>query len=147
MIDETQEEWRELGFYYVSDHDEKQWVLTGSRDGLLSFCDLLQMYVEEPRNSQLSEHDHYGPYKYLKIMTWSEAEVYERGIRGSLEDLLRLSNLVRYKLERAAVGEAIVISDEYAASCEYELCLIVRSDDFDPASPDPMEWANHVAES
>ncbi len=67
--DATRREWRELGFFY--DYDEKQacWRLVGAQAGLLKFCELLRQYADNPKNDKLSEHDHYGPYSYLKVMT------------------------------------------------------------------------------
>jgi hypothetical protein len=67
MIDE----WRQLGFYY--DRDDRlyvnQWRFFGSKKGLQNFVSMLDKYTNNPANDILSEHDHYGPYSYLKIMT------------------------------------------------------------------------------
>ena len=64
---------RELGFVYDKDDDRKESRLVGSRSGLLRFRDLLLEYSADPRNAKKSEHEHYGPYMYLEIMTWPEA--------------------------------------------------------------------------
>ena len=104
MIEETKEEWRELGFYYDRSDEQKEWVLAGSKGGLFGFCDCLRSYCNNEKNNLVSEHDHYGPYMYLKIMTWSEAGISKSSIHGSLEELLRLSDLIETRLEPAKAG-------------------------------------------
>ena len=69
----TRREWRELGFFYDRDDQAKVWQLTGSRAGLLRFRDVLRSYAADPGNDLKSEHQHYGPYGYLEVMTWPEA--------------------------------------------------------------------------
>src|SRR5437773_4027209 len=69
----TRREWRELGFFYDRDDQTRVWKLTSSRAGLLGFRDALLSYVADPRNALKSEHEHYGPYSYLEVMTWPEA--------------------------------------------------------------------------
>jgi hypothetical protein len=71
--EKTRGEWRALGFFYEVNHEAKVWTLVGSRAGLLCFSDALRAYVADPRNALESEHEHYGPYMYLKVMTWPEA--------------------------------------------------------------------------
>jgi hypothetical protein len=74
----TVNEWRDLGFFYDYDEVESCWRVIGSREGFMKFVDLLESYVMNPRNGRLSEHEHYGPYSYLKLMTWSQAEITDR---------------------------------------------------------------------
>jgi hypothetical protein len=69
----TREEWRELGFFYDPDDRAKTWTLTGSRLGLRRFVECLLEYAADPGNAMQSEHQHYGPYMYLEVMTWPEA--------------------------------------------------------------------------
>ena len=97
----TRKEWRALGFFYDVDDDAKAWTFIGSRAGLLNFRDLLCAYVADPRNALQSEHQHYRPYTYLKVMTWQEAELDKVAIRGPLADLARLAELVEAKLASA----------------------------------------------
>jgi len=134
----TREEWRELGFFYDVDDDARVWTLIGSRAGLLSFRDALSEYVADPRNALESEHEHYGPYMYLKVMTWQEAGFDNNAIRGPLADLARLAALVEAKLATAQPGSAVRIRDEFAADSPYALVLEVREDGFDPATADPL---------
>ena len=137
LNEKLRSEWRELGFYYESDDQAKEWHLIGSRTGLLHFRDLLLRYVADPRNEMKSEHEHYGPYSYLEIMTWPEPGFDGHSIHGSLQDLRRLASIVEEKISGAQPGTTIRIADEYAEVSNYALILFVREDTFDPASADP----------
>jgi hypothetical protein len=136
----TAREWQQLGFFYDRDDQARTWTLTGSRAGLLRFSDALRAYVTDARNAQISEHEHYGPYMYLKVMTSPDAAVDKEGIRGSLSDLARLATLVESKLASVQAGERVRIQDEFASNSSYELILDVRQDAFDPSSADPALW-------
>lgn len=129
----TRQEWRELGFFYDRDDEAREWRLVGSRAGLLRFRDLLLAYIADPRNSQLSEHGHYGPYIYLKVMTWSEAGLGPDAIYGTIADLGRLAQFVEAKLSESAPGSRLLIREEFSPESPYELALYVREDGFDPA--------------
>ena len=65
----TQREWRELGFFYDRDDDAKEWRLIGSKEGLRQFAHSMQEYAANPGNDLISEHEHFGPYGYLKVGT------------------------------------------------------------------------------
>ena len=138
MNEVTRQEWRELGFFYDYDEAASQWHLVGSRDGLLRFVEILESYVADPKNERLSEHEHYGPYWYLKLMTWEEAEITESAICGTLSDFRRLSAIVRSKLDAPLVGSAFKIGDEYALGSTSLIQFEVREEGFDPASADPL---------
>src|ERR1700730_6781872 len=97
----TRREWRELGFFYDRDNQTKVWKLTGSRAGLLRFRDALLAYVADPRNALKSEHEHYGPYAYLELMTSPEAGFDDHAIRGPLADLGRLASIIESKLAQS----------------------------------------------
>jgi len=133
----TRDDWRELGFFYNRDDQDKVWTLTGSRAGLLRFRDALLAYVDDPRNALESEHDHYGPYGYLEVMTWSEAGFDDHAIRGPLGDLTKLAGIIENKIAEAQPGSAVRIREEFAKDSPYGLLLDVREDGFDPASADP----------
>jgi hypothetical protein len=111
--------------------------LTGSRQGLLKFRDALVTYCANPANAMKSEHEHYGPYMYLKIMTWPEAGCDHDAIRGSLDDLRRLAQIVDKGVSSTAVGSALHVHEEFADRSPYGLVLQIREDGFDPASADP----------
>jgi hypothetical protein len=136
LKEQTRREWRELGFFYGRSDPSKEWVIVGSREGLLRFRDLLLAYVADPRNEKKSEHEHYGPYSYLEIMTWPDPGMDGHAIHGSLSDLRRLAEIIDAKVDVASSGARITIRDEYAANAEFSLVLEMREDDFDPASAD-----------
>jgi len=136
----TREEWRELGFFYEYVDAAKLWRLRGSRAGLLSFADTLRKYTLNPRNRELSEHDHLGPYMYLTIGTWTKAEISDHWIAGPLEDLQRLSTFLRERLLSAQSGDTLHLRETFApgSSCELELCI--EANGFDPAAADTLCW-------
>jgi hypothetical protein len=94
----TRDEWRELGFFYDFEEKSSRWLLVGSRTGLLKFRDMLTEYANNSRNDNLSEHDHYGPYMYLELMTWDKPQITEHAICGTLPDFKRLAEVVEKKL-------------------------------------------------
>jgi hypothetical protein len=134
----TRREWRELGFFYDRDDQARVWKLTGSRAGFLRFRDMLLRYAANPRNVSKSEHQHYGPYMYLELMTWPEAGIDEHAIRGEPKDLARLAALVENKLAAALPGSSVLIQQEFATNSPYGLVLNLREDTFDPAAADPL---------
>jgi hypothetical protein len=136
LKDQTREEWRTLGFHYDREDSTKLWRLSGSRVGLLRFAELLDLYVANPRNQLLSEHEHYGPYSYLEVMTWQDAGIDDHSIHGSLEDLERLGVLIRSTVEQLRPGQSAEIREHFAADSNYGLMLSLRNDGFDPASLD-----------
>jgi hypothetical protein len=137
MTEESiKQEWRKLGFYCEMDREKKLWTLTGSRAGLLYFPDLLLGYVADPKNAADSEHQHYGPYGTLEVMTYPDAGFDSHAIRGSLVALTHLAELVEVKLASAEPGSPILIREEFAADSPYSLMLDVRADGFDPSSAD-----------
>ncbi len=134
----TREEWRELGFFYDFEKESSCWRLIGSRSDLLKFCDILNAYADDSRNEQISEHEHYGPYFYLKLMTWEEAEITENAICGTLSDFRRLAAIVENKSNASSAGSTFIIGDEYTEGSKAILKFEVREEGFDPASADPL---------
>jgi hypothetical protein len=132
----TRAEWRDLGFFYDRDDASKEWRLRGSRAGLLRFAEILRTYVSDPRNATKSEHEHYGPYMYLKVMTWPDAGMDANAIRGPLNDLRRLADLIEAKIGRAKAGAIVRIRDEFVPTSDYALVMELSGEDFDPASSD-----------
>jgi hypothetical protein len=110
--------------------------VTGSRSGLLRLRDLLLDYVADPRNRAESEHEHYGPYQYLEVMTWSEAGFDGHAIRGTLSDLERLARIIEARVHESAPRATIRIREDFATNSPYSLVLEVREDDFDPPTAD-----------
>lgn len=133
----TRREWRELGFFYEVDDGVREWHLVGSPNGLSAFPDLIRSYCRRPLHDARSEHDHYGPYMYLKIMTWPQAGIDRDSIHGTIEDLERLASLIEHRLRSATPGDRISIAEAFTPACEYGLVLEVKSEGFDPAEADP----------
>lgn len=77
------EEWRQLGFYYelYKNGDVYQWRFFGSKSGFQRFSSLLHTYADDPVNVNLSEHEHFGPYYYLKIMTSGKLPQKQYGLK------------------------------------------------------------------
>jgi hypothetical protein len=134
----TRREWRELGFFYDLDDGAKAWNIVGAATGVSRFCELLRMYASDSRHEAKSEHAHYGPYQYLKVVTSTEARLDGHAISGRLDDLLRLAALVESKLQRSAAGGEFVVGADWAPRSDYVLRIAVRDDGFDPASADAL---------
>ena len=151
MIDE----WRELGFYYDRDDrmDVNQWRFYGSKQRFQNLVSLLDKYTENPNNDTLSEHDHYGPYSYLKIMTWDKPTITESYIAGTIPDLKKLRNIILDKLNKAQPGQTFNIDKDYGVDNTVTVKFFVMADDFDPPSMDELivsgrqkivnEWMEH----
>jgi hypothetical protein len=136
MIDE----WRELGFYYDRDDrmDVNQWRFYGSKKGLQKFVSLLDGYTNNPYNDTLSEHSHFGPYSYLKIMTWDKPIINEGYIAGTIQHLRMLRDILAEKLVKAQVGQTFNIDKDYGVDNTATAKFFVMSDDFDPPSMDEL---------
>lgn len=126
-------EWRQLGFYYDFDNKENCWRLTGPKRGLFNFCNLLKEYVNNPSHAGLSEHEHYGPDSYLKIVTWTIPIIKEDGIYGTLDNIENLEVLLRNKLLSNSSTE-IIIDKEYSKQNECFILIKIMNEDFDPSS-------------
>jgi hypothetical protein len=137
MTDRLRKHWRDLGFFFELDDRKEAWTLTASRAGLARFRDLLISYVANPGNAAIGEHEHYGPYGSLVVMTLPEAGFDGEGIHGSLTDLARLASLIEERVAAAKPGSLIRVREEFAPNSPYTLLLDVREDGFDPSSADP----------
>lgn len=133
-----QEQWRNLGFFYDINDEEKSWHIIGTKQGLLKFYNLLVDYIKDPQHDEISAHEHYGPYMYLEIMTWEKAYINDHAIQGRMEDLQRLAEIFKSKLSDALVGHHFIIGREYSSDSDYSICVEVMEDGFDPALFDPQ---------
>jgi len=118
--DSIRQEWRKLGFYCEMDREKKLWTLTGSRAGLLYFPDLLLGYVADPKNAADSEHEHYGPYGTLEIMTWPDAGFDSHAIRGSLVALAHLATVLADHVTERTPDRLVARFTRCTAPEEYE---------------------------
>ena len=130
---EYSKEWKNLGFYYSFDKEKNCWMLFGSQKGLLNFCDLLNQYANNPLKKKISEHEHFGPDSYLKVITWYNPIIRNSGIYGTLKDIQKLASIIKDKLVNK-VSEDIIIDKEYSEINESSILLKVMDDDFDPST-------------
>jgi hypothetical protein len=133
----TREEWRELGFFYELQDEPPRWRIVGSPSGLGNLVKVLDKYVRDPRHEAISEHEHYGPYMYLKVQTAETPTIDNESIRGSLSDLVHLRDLIANGLRNLRAGESLVVGPEYSPAVRFPLHLELREAEFDPASADP----------
>jgi hypothetical protein len=124
------------GFFYDRHDDRKTWLIVGSRTGLGRFQNLLRAYADDPRNESISEHEHYGPYRYLKVMTWPTPNIDEDAIKGPLWALRHLANCVGEATASATVGQKLSLTACFSPGSPYGLDIVLREDEFDPASLD-----------
>jgi hypothetical protein len=129
------ERWRELGFWYDFTPSEG-WTVRGSALGLERLASLLEQFAADPKNAQISEHAHFGPHMYLKVVTWASAEVNHDGIYGSPSDLRRLAAVVRQRLVQCGMGRSFEVSRTYSESSSVRLTIHLEDDTFDPATFD-----------
>lgn len=129
-------EWRSLGFYYERDDDARKWRMIGSPTGINEFRLVLLKYIKERDPDAKFDHDHLGPYGYLKITTWDEPRIIKAGIDGAFEDFERLAEIIRGKLSDEMIGKTFTIKDEYSKKCEYSLEFRVKEYGFDPVEAD-----------
>jgi hypothetical protein len=55
-----------------------------------------------------------------------------------------LSDIIKSNLEKSKTNDVIKISDEYTTNSKYKITLNVKEPEFDPASIDPMDWAERI---
>ena len=141
MVDIDQrikDEWRELGFYYDLEEsvNKNEWKFYGSKQGLQNLVKLLEDYTNNSANDFPSEHDHYGPYSYLKIMTWDKATITENYIAGTIKDLKNFRNILAIKLEKFQVGQSFTIDKDYGVDNTATATFFIMENNFDPVSMD-----------
>lgn len=132
----TAEDWRTLGFYYECDEIKQEWRFVGSRTGLRNLAYLFIEYSSNPYNMRNSEHQHYGPYMYLKIATAPDFGIGKYGFRGSLDNFHDLGRQINDKIMSAAQNTTIIFVPVWSGMADYRLIFDVRQEGFDPASAD-----------
>jgi len=138
VAEETRQEWRDFGLYYISDDNTREWHLHGNREGLLRLAEALERYAANPANAPTSEHEHLGPHWYLTVTTWPEPRLDGRGIWGQPKDLERLALFLREALASALPSAVLRVGKQFTPNAEYDLVLHVEPESFDPASLDPQ---------
>jgi len=136
-IDEMlRREWRELGVYYETDNETKEWKIFGDRKGIENLGTIIKDYCDKAGSSQISEHVHLGPYSYLKIMTWDSPFITMNVIAGTIDDLKRLSRLIKEKLGKTETGDSFTIDKEFGDNNDAKITINVMTDNFDPVTMD-----------
>jgi hypothetical protein len=132
----TRSEWRSLGFFYERDDGLKKWRILGTANGLREFAHQIRLYAKNPKSKEISEHEHFGPYQYLKIGTWHRAEITQDWIAGPIESLERLASEIDLYAIRSGTVNLFNLRPVFAPGSPYELSLELQPDDFDPALAD-----------
>lgn len=132
------QKWRQLGFYYDFDKrtEVNQWRFYGSKQGLRQFSSLVQKYMDI--NKEKGEHEHYGPYGYLKIMTTEKPMITEDYIGGTLDDLKKLSLLISQLTDSNDIGTTFNIGKEYSEENTATIRFFIMADNFDPSCLDEL---------
>jgi len=142
MKDQVKEEWRMFGFYYDTDTANKKWIFIGSKLGLEQFSIYIHRFLNSGTRMFTSQHDHLGPYGYLKIMVYDPPNITENHICGSIQELERLGELIEKRIKESKPGDIFTIRDEYYESCEFSLEFRVKEYGFDPATADGILWVD-----
>lgn len=95
----------------------------------LSSCKIVIYYSHK----KLSEHEHFGPDSYLRVITWDAPIIKESGIYGSIRDIKRLSYILKEKLMNNPINMEVKIAKEYSNLNECYILLRIKSDNFGPA--------------
>ncbi|KAA5532959.1 hypothetical protein FYK55_28740 [Roseiconus nitratireducens] len=111
IIESTIQEWRDLGFHYDRDDDRRLWTITGAISGIERFADILRQFANDSRNDVPGEHDHFGPYMYLKIMNVPHKRGFDsNAIFAPRCDFRDLADLVGSRLRSSQPGEVFNLS-------------------------------------
>ncbi len=130
------DEWRSLGFYYDNGNDNKEWRFFGNKKGLQNFVFLLNDYVKNSKYTELSQETSFGPYSYLKIVTWNKQTITPDYFAGTIEDLTKLKNILADKILSTDIGQTFTIDKEYGIDNQATTIFYVMDDNFDPVSMD-----------
>jgi hypothetical protein len=137
LDERTGAEWEALGFFYDYDESRRAWLIRANRRGVERLCAELRMYDADPRNAAISEHEHYGPYSYLKFVTWTEAKIVPDGVYGRIGDFTRLAEIITRMAINAEPGERVRIDEAYSGNNEANFELLLEPDEFAAAEADP----------
>jgi hypothetical protein len=134
-IDEMlRKEWCDLGFYYETDHEKNEWLFAGSKKGLLNFIKCIDEHLKFQKS--LSDDSHFGPYSYLKLMTYDKPYIDLKLIAGRKEDFENLKKIYRTKVEVTGVGKEFIVNEDYSQDNSAILRVKIMKTDFDPVSID-----------
>jgi hypothetical protein len=136
--------WREFGFYFTFDVEQRRWLIAGSRTGILKFCQMLTDYASVARRQDIPAFQRYGPRQDFKLVTAKSPQVRRDGLHGRPEDFERLANVISDTLPSGQT--VILLAGPFMQRLEFrqiELELHVGPDDFDPGVDGPQARATH----
>ncbi len=131
----TRQEWRDLGFYYISSTEQQKWILHGSKVGLLNLCKLVEEFAA--KNHPLGEHDHLLPHWYLTLTSCDTFSINSRGISGTPKQLNEFAKIFTKSVQNSSKGTTSLLSKDVFSS-EYAIEYTVHGDNYDPSSKDPQ---------
>lgn len=99
---------------------------------------MLIQYSTNPRKNKLGEHEHFGPYWYLEVLTSDQPEINEHAICGTLTDIARLAEILRRKLSSAAEGDSFIVDSEYFKFNQSKMKFDILFEGVDPSTLDPL---------
>ena len=102
----TRQEWRDLGFYYISSTEQQKWILHGSKVGLLNLCKLVEEFAA--KNHPLGEHDHLLPHWYLTLTSCDTFSINSRGISGTPKQLNEFAKIFTKSVQNSSKGTDVV---------------------------------------
>lgn len=135
VAEQTREEWRELGFYYISSEEQKTWTLHGSRKGLLNLSRLVKEFAS--LDLPFGTHKHLMPHWYLTLTSDDNFTVNSRGISGTPRQLNEFAEIFSKRVQQSSLGVSEYISAKILSS-DYSIEFMVHGDSFDPSSKDPQ---------
>jgi hypothetical protein len=139
-IEAIKEEWRNLGYYFEKNKSERKWVFTSSKNGIKKLINQIIDFTQKEGNIEIGEHDHWGPYGDLKIMTTRVPEITIEYIGGSFSSLRELAYQIKQRLEIVNHNESFCIQEENKNAMSAGLEFRIKDDDYDPASADIQLW-------
>ena len=77
---------------------------------------------------------------HLEIGTWSQPEISDHWIAGTLQELSSLASVIKGAVDHAKVGDCVSMRQDFAANSPYDLILEIRDNLFDPAKEDSQCW-------
>lgn len=131
----TRQEWRDLGFHYVSNTEKQKWILHGSKSGLLNLCKLIEEFAA--RILQFGEHEHLMPHWYLTLTSSDSFSINSRGISGTPEQLNQFSKIFSQSVQASDLEITSCLPKEVFDS-EYAIEYTVHGESYDPSSQDPQ---------
>jgi hypothetical protein len=108
----------------------------GSKAGFDRFASLLIDYAKDPVNKMLSEHEHYGPYHYLKVTTSNQNRITKDMFEVTIPGAVRLAEQIRKGTYSHSPGQTFSIGEDFGTDNTASTLFFVINDSFDPPTLD-----------